>query len=57
MPLKVGDSVRTEEGLRGKIVVLTKDGISAYVRIIGEGNGARAVLYRLDTLAKIGEAD
>jgi preprotein translocase subunit YajC len=55
--LKVGDSVRTAEGLKGKIVVLTKDGISAYVLIIGEANGARAVLYRLDALTKIGEAD
>jgi hypothetical protein len=57
VPLKVGDSVRTADGQKGKIVLLTKDGVSAYVQIIGDAPGAHASLRRLDTLTKVGEAD
>jgi preprotein translocase subunit YajC len=55
MTFQVGDSVRTAEGLNGKIVVITKDGRSAYVRIIGDETGARATLRPLDTLKKLGD--
>jgi hypothetical protein len=54
---QVGDSVRTAEGLNGKIVVITNDGRSAYVRIIGDETGARAIIHPLDTLKKLGELD
>jgi hypothetical protein len=57
MALKAGDQVRTAEGLKGELVLLTKDGISAYVRINDGLPGAHAKLYRLDTLSKVGEAD
>jgi hypothetical protein len=57
VPLKVGDIVRTESGKKGKIITVNEDGLTAYVQIIGEATGAVAVLYRLDTLTKIGEAD
>jgi hypothetical protein len=57
MALKVGDVVRTADGLKGQIMLLTKDGISAYVQIKQDGPGARASLYRLDQLTKVGEVD
>ena len=39
MTLKVCDRVRTEDGKRGEIILLTKDGLSAYVRLL---DGAHA---------------
>jgi preprotein translocase subunit YajC len=55
--LKVGDRVRTAAGLVGEIVVLTKDGISAYVRPVSKEKRARANVYRLDELTKIDKAE
>jgi hypothetical protein len=57
VPLKVGDRVRTAEGLKGEIALLTKDGVSAYVWIIDDKPGSHTSLYRLDALKKIGEVD
>lgn len=57
MLFQVGDSVRTAEGLKGEIILVTKDGRHAYVRIIGEAPGAHATLRPLDTLKKLGDAD
>jgi preprotein translocase subunit YajC len=58
VPLKVGDCVRTESGLKGKITVINKDGLTAYVQLEDNGVGAHLALFRLDTLTKIvGETD
>jgi hypothetical protein len=57
MALKVGDNVLTADGLKGEIVLLAKDGVSAYVRIFDGAPGKHASLYRLDKLTKVGEAD
>ena len=58
MPLKVGDSVRTEAGLKGKITILNKDGTTAYVQLDEDSVGTHVALYRLDSLTKIvGETD
>ena len=54
---KAGDIVRTKWGLLGRIVLLTKDGTSAYVLLIDDEKDAQATLYRLDILTKIDEAD
>jgi hypothetical protein len=53
VPLKIGDSVRIKSGDDGKIVVMAKDGVSAYVMLTNDGKGAHASLYRLDSLTKI----
>jgi preprotein translocase subunit YajC len=56
--LKVGDYVRTEAGLKGRITILNNDGITAYVQLDENGVGVHIALYRLDTLTKIvGEVD
>jgi hypothetical protein len=57
MSWKVGDIVRTKWGLLGRIVLLTKDGISAYVLIINNEKDTHADRYQLDMLTKIDEAD
>jgi hypothetical protein len=57
MSWKVGDIVRTKWGLLGRIVLLTKDGISAYVLIINNEKDSHADRYQLDMLTKIDEAD
>jgi hypothetical protein len=57
MPFQVGDRVRTAEGLKGEIVLLAKDRVSAYVRIDDGLPGAHAILYRLDKLTKVWVAD
>jgi hypothetical protein len=58
VPLKVGDHVRTKSGPRGKITILNKDGVTAYVPLEENGVGTHIALYRLDTLTKIvGETD
>jgi hypothetical protein len=54
---KAGDIVRTKWGLLGRIVLLTKDGTSAYVLLIDDEKDTQATLYRLDILTKIDEAD
>ena len=54
--LKVGDMVRTATGLKGTIVVLDKDGNSAYVRPISKEKRPRAYTYRLNELTKIESA-
>jgi preprotein translocase subunit YajC len=54
--LKVGDMVRTAAGLKGTIVVLTKDGNSAYVQPISNEKRPRAYTYRLNELTKIESA-
>jgi hypothetical protein len=53
VPLKIGDCVRIKSGEEGKIVVMAKDGVSAYVMLANEAKGAHASLYRLDSLTKI----
>jgi hypothetical protein len=53
VPLKIGDSVRIKSGDEGKIVVMAKDGVSAYVRLTNDAKGAHASLFRLDSLTKI----
>ena len=45
MPLKIGDSVRIKSGEEGKIVVMAKDGVSAYVMLTNEAKGAHASLF------------
>jgi hypothetical protein len=55
--LKVGDMVQTTGGLKGTIVVLTKDGSSAYVLAISNENCSRTYTYWLDELTKIEESE
>jgi preprotein translocase subunit YajC len=59
VPLKVGDRVRTEAGLKGKITILNNDGVAAYVKLDeNSAGGVHFALFRLDTLTKIvGEVD
>jgi preprotein translocase subunit YajC len=55
---RVGDRVRTEVGLKGKITILNNDGVTAYVQLDENAIGTHVALYRLDTLTKIvGEVD
>jgi preprotein translocase subunit YajC len=51
--LHVGDSVRTEAGLRGKVITLNNDGVTVYIQIEDRGLETHVGLYRLDTLTKI----
>jgi hypothetical protein len=53
VPLRIGDSVRIKSGEEGKIVVMAKAGVSAYVMVTSDAKGAQASLYRLDLLTKI----
>ena len=55
--LKVGDRARTADGLEGEIVLLTKDGISAYVRPDSQQKGVQAYVYRLSELTRIDKAE
>ena len=49
----VGNSVRTEAGLKGKFITLNNDGVTVYIQIEDRGLQTHVGLYRLDTLAKI----
>jgi hypothetical protein len=55
--LKVGDMVRTAAGLKGTIVVLTKDGNSAYVQAISDEKCPRTYTYCLNELTKIDQSE
>jgi preprotein translocase subunit YajC len=55
--LKVGDRVQTAEGLEGEVVLLAKDGISAYVRPDSQQKGVQAYMYRLSELTRIDKAE
>jgi preprotein translocase subunit YajC len=58
LSIKVGDRVRTEAGTTGKITILNRDGVTAYVQLDENGVGTHVALCRLDTLTKIvGEVD
>ncbi len=56
MPLKVGDKVRSDQGIKGQIVVIAADGNTAMIRLIHNGPGARIVSLPLASLTRVEEA-
>ena len=50
MSLQIGDWVRTETGLEGKIVLVSR--LSAFIEVL-EKTGTRTVSYLLSSLKKI----